>query len=252
MGRIQFAAMGAFLSLCAAQTQPSIAVNESRIRAALKDGVTAVTIPVESSLDREVGATLSLEWVQEDDHVSSSSSQHMTIPAGKTGLEVPFPLSVGSIWTRLRYSLVPDRNDARAFRPQAGIVPFSHIAEHAFELSVSYAGAAQRGRPITVTAQAVHPVTRIAVPGLEWEATLNIDDQEIQPIRVTKHDEGFVEFTFDIPAAGDHPEEGATVYVTATLGDFDQDVSFNLPVCRAAFRPTSQSISRGRLSTCER
>ncbi len=231
MGRILFAAVGAFVSLCAAQTQPSIAIRESAIRASLKDNATAVTIPVESSFDREVGATLSLEWVETDDHVSSSASRHVSIPAGKTGMEAPFPLTAGSIWTRLRYSLIPDRNDARSFRPQAGIVPFSHIAPHAFELKVSHAGSAQRGRPITVTAQAIHPVTRIAVPGVEWEATLNVDDQEIQPVRAEKHDEGFVEFTFDVPvASGDEPEGGATVEITATRGDFDQHVTLNIPL----------------------
>ncbi len=231
MGQILFAAVGAFVSLGAGQTQPSIAVRESVIRAILKDDATVVTIPVESSFDREVGATLSLEWVEANDHVSSSTSQHVTIAAGKTGLELPFPFTARSIWTRLRYSLVPDRNEARAFRPQAGIVPFSHIAAHAFELKVSQAGSAQRGRPITVTAQAIHPVTRIAVPGVEWEAILNLDDQKIQPVRVEKHDEGFVEFTFDVPvASGDNPQEGATVEITATRGDFDQNVTLNIPV----------------------
>ena len=37
--------------------------------------------------------------------------------------------------------------------------------------------------------------------------------------------------SFDIPlASGDDPEEGARVDITATRGDFDQDVTLNIPL----------------------
>jgi hypothetical protein len=227
-----FTGAAALLCLSAAHGQSSVIIDEAGIRAALKNRSTVVAIPVQSSLDHVIEAGLSLEWVDEQDRVFDPVRRNVTIQPGRTALEVPLRISQSSIWMRLRYSLRPGRSDARGFAPLTGIVPLSHIAQHVFELKVSYAGAARRGSPLTIRAQAVHPVTRAAVAGVEWIARLTIDKQRLSAIRTEKHAEGFVEFTFNVPPVlGDDPDDEAEVEVTAKCGDFEQNVSgsFELP-----------------------
>jgi len=221
-----FAAVAACAS--AVFGQLSITINEAKIRAGLKNESTIITIPVESSLDRGVGASLALNWVDNKEIASGAVSQKVIIQPGGNSIAVPMPIGrSSSIWTRLRYALTPERSDARAFAPRTGIVSLAHIAEHVFELRLSYAGVARRGSPITVHAQAIHPVTRAPV-GVKWESKLSIDDQDISPIRTSKRND-FMEFTFNVPAAsGDDPDEEASLKVSARNGDFEQDVSTDL------------------------
>src|SRR5262249_36519129 len=106
-----------------------------------------------------------------------------------------------------------------------------HIADYVFELKATYAGAPRRGSQITVHAETVHPVTRMPIAGVEWEAMLSIEDQGLAPSRVSNHDEGFVDFTFDLPAVtNDQPDEEGTVEISARRGDFEQDVSVSMRI----------------------
>jgi MG2 domain/A-macroglobulin TED domain/Alpha-2-macroglobulin family/Carboxypeptidase regulatory-like domain/A-macroglobulin receptor binding domain/Alpha-2-macroglobulin bait region domain len=218
-----FAAVAACASAVFAQS--SVTIDEAKIRAGLKNDSTIITIPVESSLDRSIGASLALNWVDNEEIVSGPVSRQVTIQPGRTSIEVPLPIRQSSIWMRLHYALAPDRSEARSFTPLAGIASLSHIAEHVFELKLSYAGVARRGSPITIYAQAVHPLTRAPVAGVEWKAKLTVDGEPLSPIRTSKNNATSVEFTFDVPAASeDDPDEEAQLDVSARNGDFKQRV----------------------------
>src|SRR5258708_35951243 len=102
-----FAAVAACASVV--YGQPSVTIDEAKIRAGLKNDTTVVTIPIESSLDRAIGASLSVNWVDPEGIVSGLVSQKVTIQPGGNGIEVPLPILRSSIWMRLRYQLAPDR-----------------------------------------------------------------------------------------------------------------------------------------------
>src|SRR5258708_29669089 len=173
-----FAAVAACASVVYGQR--SLSIDEANIRAGLKNGATVVTTPIERSLDRAIGASLSLNWVQPEGITSGAAGQKVTIQPGHNSIEVPLPIRTSSIWMRIHYALAPERSDARAFATIAGIVSLSHIAEHVFELKLSYAGVARRGQPITIHAQAVHPVTRKPGAGGVLAAKLSGDKSEVR------------------------------------------------------------------------
>ena len=212
-----------------ASSQPTpISIDESKIRAALQDNSTVVTIPIESSLDHPIQASLLVEWLDPSEVVTGSNRQDVSIAPGQTNLNVPLPLSKksASIWTRLRYSLTPSRADARAFQPFAGVVALPHIAAHVFELKTSYTGVPRPGSPFTIYAEAVHPLTRNLVPQIVWTAILSIDDKKLGPMKTSSSAEGLMGFVFTIPDTPENdPDEDAKVEIRAQLGDFSQEVS---------------------------
>jgi hypothetical protein len=226
-----FAAIGILGSLCGLRGQTVVSVDETKIRAVLRNDQTTVTIPFKNSSDQTVTAQLTLTWVNTQDSESSPVRREIMIEKGASTIDTVAPIQYPSIWTRLRYSITPDRSEARTFRPIAGILSLSNIADYVFEVNASFAGATHRGSSITVHAEAVHPVSRLPLAGAEWKAVLSLDNREIAPSRVTTRQEGFIDFTFDIPnSTTSDPDEEAEVEVTATRGDFDQSVSIQLRV----------------------
>ena len=227
MRGIFFSLIFAIFSL--AHAQPRVLIDASKIRSALKNGSTVVTVPVESTYEAGIRASLSLSWLDWQDLMSKPVDQVVTIQPGRTLLEIPLQLVSSSIWTRLRYSLIPDGNEARAFPPLNGRVPLSQIAPYIFELKINSANQPRRGRPITVNAQAIHPATRTPVDGVVFQAILTIDEKEFTPVRSLTQGDGLVEFTFNLPASLDGDLlANADVDVTATNGDFEQSASLNL------------------------
>ena len=228
-----------FAILSVAHAQPRVTIDEGKIRAALKNGSTFVTVPVESTYDVAIPASLSLTWLDRQDQASMPVNQVVTIQPGRTNIEIPFSIAKPSIWTRLRYLLTPDRNEARAFPPLSGRIPISQIAPYIFELKVNSASQPRRGRPITVNAQAVNPATRTPVAGVVFKATLTIGEKEFAPVRTLTQSDGLLEYTFNLPASLDGDLfADADVEITATNGDFEQSASLELHF------PTQQSSGR--------
>ena len=184
-----------------------------------------------NSADHAIKANLSLAWLKPSETESSAIRREFIIQPGLSELAAPFPIVESSIWTRLSYQLVPDRSEARMFPPQSGIVALPQIASHVFEVRASFTGVPHRGRPIVVHAEAVHPSSRVPVAGVTWEAVLTIGDVEVAPSHTTHLEDGFVDFTFEIPAALiGAPDEDATVEIAGKLGDFEQSLSANLRI----------------------
>ena len=181
-----------FAIFSVAQAQPHVTIDASKIRSALKNGSTVVTVPVESTYEAGIRASLSLSWLDWQDLMSKPVDQVVTIQPGRTLLEVPLQLVSSSIWTRLRYSLIPDGNQARAFPPLNGRVSISQIAPYIFELKINSASEPRRGRPITVNAQAIHPATRTPVEGVVFQAILTIDEKEFTPVQSLTQGDGLL------------------------------------------------------------
>jgi hypothetical protein len=241
MMRTLFAAILALLSLSVAQAQSLVHIDESKIRAFLKNGLTSISIPISSSTDRPIKAQLALAWMSPDDTDAKPDGQDVTIQPGQSKIEVPLPLTYSSIWARLYYSLTPDRADARSFEPASGIVSLAHIANHVFEMKLSYAGVPHRGGQLTVFGEAVHPVTRAPFKGIEWNAKLSIDDKKLTPLHTNANGE-FVEFVFVIPKNEiEYLQESAEVEVSGRLGDFKQENSVDIDIHSNGFSVQIQS-----------
>src|SRR5581483_3205282 len=136
-----------------------------------------------------------------------------------------------SVWLRLRYSLTPSRENVRAFSPQSGVLALPQVAQHAFELKLSYVGLPHPGKPFVVHAQAVHPKTRAPALGLDWKATLKLDRAAFTPVSISSQSEGLTDIVFNIPEGGaDQENDEANLVVDACLGDFCSQVHARVPI----------------------
>jgi hypothetical protein len=230
MRGILFAAVAICLSLGGARGQSSIRIDEPGIRAELKNESTTISVPIESKLDHSVRANLSLHWIGMDDGAFDSAVRDISIEPGRTSVEIPLPIPESSLWLRLEYSLVPDRVDARAFGTQSGVVALSQIAEHVFELKATQVGVRHPGSPFTIHAQAVHPLTRLPIRGVRWDARLTLNGVAMDPVKIAANVQGFVEISFEVPAAdGGDGTDDAELWVQASRGDFSTSVSLSSP-----------------------
>jgi hypothetical protein len=201
-----------------------------------------------------VRATLLLEWIGTGG-VLTSAQQEVSVDPGRTSANVALAIPRSTVWLRLRYTLTPGRTDARAFTRQTGIVSLPYISDHVFEVKVSYSGTPRRGNPLTVYAQAVHPVTHAAVPDIEWKAQLSIGETRVDPVNIVPQKEGVAEISFLLPRSKADPDddESGEVTVTGRRGDFEQTAS--VPVVSPhrlyprASRPTRPSTSPVRQFT---
>ena len=98
----------------------AISIDESKIRAHLERDSTVISIPIANFASQPVKAELALAWLRTDAHATEAPVQTITIPPGQSTIDTPLALESPSIWTRLRYSLTPARQDARAFPPASG------------------------------------------------------------------------------------------------------------------------------------
>jgi len=218
--------------------QANITVVEPKVQAVLKGQSTVVAIPLLSLLDRTTTGSLSIEWLDRHDVTQGSATVEVTVPPGQSTREIPLPISNPSLWLRLRYTLSPKLTDARALTRFTGILSIAHIAPHVFELRTINADTPRYGQPFTLRAQAIHPVTRLPVSGVSWQATIDLNGDELKPAKITHHREGFVDLTFNLPTPkDDDPDNDLDYEITATLGDFSQELSGDF---RINTRPDAQ------------
>ena len=236
------AAAAALVCASTMAAQSAVVFNPAKIEAILRNGSTVVSIPLENSADHPVAGNVDLQWLLPSNQVANSVSREVIVQPGKQTLEIPMRLKDASVWLRLRYSFTPSRAEPEAFRPQSGIMAISQIAPYVFEVKAAHDGLVQRGAPLTIHAQAIHPASRAPVDGVQWTATLQLNDVQLKPIRIAPSDAGFVDFVFDVPPAAvskaSDDEEGgrdeAVLDLKARLGDFERQESFELELSDAS------------------
>jgi len=156
------------VALCL-RARAQVLVEESGIRAHLVNGKTVVTLAIESRENKSKNATAELEWLGPSDQQNGLVKARVTIPPGKSSVELPMPLSskiADPLLERLRYQLIPDRTNFTAFEPITGIVSFVHIADYAFSLRVIAPGIIQPHKGYELKALTLHPVTDRPIPGV--------------------------------------------------------------------------------------
>lgn len=216
------------LSLSPLQAQAHISLLESKIRALLKNNSTVIVLPFDNPNGKPAKANLTLTWLDAMDRASGTQRHEITIAPGNSTIEIPQPITHASIWARLRYTITPDKSSIRELAASAGTVALSQIADYVFEVQSSYGGRPERGRPITVHAQAIHPVSRLPIPNVDWSAELSIDDKDLAPKRVVKREDGFVDFIFEAPPSADEDsDDDFDIEITAKRGDFEQSTSLS-------------------------
>jgi len=216
---------------CTAQAQ-TVFLDDTWLRAVQRNGSTVVLVPVTNQAPSPIDAQLRLAWLSPREEETSNGARMVTISLGTSVIEVPFPLTHSSAWARLRYSLKPaSASAARFLAPLAGIAPLPHIAAFPCEVRASVAGEARPDRTLAVYAQALHPVTRQTVGGVEWKAILSGNgDEEWKPRSVRTLAGGAVEFSFDLSKLPqDSRDDDLDFDIEATLGDFTQDLSLDVP-----------------------
>ena len=231
MRRILLAIIAILAFLSAAQAESKIHLNASKILAVLKDNSTVIILPISNFSNQSIKAQATLSWINTDEVEINKTNDSISLPPGHTEIEIPFPLKAPSIWTRLRYSLSPESSDARAFASMSGIVSLAHIATHAFELKLSSLGSisTRAQGQISVFGEAVHPITRIPLSGIEWDATLTLGTEHLKPAQIHILEKGFVEFVFNFSETKDLVEK-ANIDVVGCLGDFKQTANIEIEI----------------------
>ena len=225
MRELLFATVAMISAAMAGAAQGRVEVDESAIRAELKSGATAVSIPVRNTTGRALPARLHLEWVDRKDVVASSLDRVVSITegAGSVGSAFPLPASANSdqVYLRLRYELGPAEAGPRVFSTMAGTVALTQIAAHAFILRVSRVPGAQPGAMYSVRAQAVHAAAHKTVAGVRFQASLALGKSRVLSATAEPDADGYAVFHFSVPAAiGANTE--AEIRTVAQLGDYRQ------------------------------
>ena len=230
MRELLFGPMTLLLVVAHASAQVRVSVQDSKIRATLHHGFTVITLPLASTLQRPTPAHLALQWLDPKGAVAAKVESDLIISPGARALDTPFPLpdAPDPLWLRLTYRLSPGLPDPTAFAPVNGTLALPEIADYPFELQLATIGFARPGHPLIVRAHAIHPVTASSVPGVKFEATLNIANRETPPRSTTRDSLGFVTFTFDLPAT--LPDDSLTVDIDASLGDYSQSNSASVNI----------------------
>src|SRR6185503_9158618 len=103
-------AWGALLMpLANAAAQSPVTIDESKLRAELKNNSTVVLVQIANESSTEIHAHLALDWLGHDDTTLGSAQRDIAISSRQSTVEVPLPLPDSDIWMRLRYTLTPDR-----------------------------------------------------------------------------------------------------------------------------------------------
>lgn len=110
-----------------------VSVHEPGIRVMIPTGPATVTIPVDNPLRRAAKGTLAVSWLDVSGKESPPLERQVELQRGRSEHTFALPLENPSVWTRLRYSLAPDRAAARDFPPRSGIVALAHVSPDAFE-----------------------------------------------------------------------------------------------------------------------
>ncbi|MBI2685917.1 MAG: carboxypeptidase regulatory-like domain-containing protein [Acidobacteria bacterium] len=185
-----------------------------------------IVLPAENSGSRAVGASVFAEWLSPKDSTLGEARVAVRIERGRSEIIVPLALRFPSIWTRLRYTVDPERADAGIFGRIQSTLPLARIAEHVFTVRTDLAGRPRPGAPVTVYARAEHPVTKKAVKAVAWNAVLAVGKKSIKPNDVTALDAEFSAFTFAVP----EDAESLEVLVTGSSGDFAQDARVEVQI----------------------
>ena len=230
-----------------AQTDNVFPFQEYGVRAVIKDNATVIVIPFAARVKTGDRARVSLVWLDPNDRELSKIDAVFDInyryvsPRAYAEIEIPFPLVEPSIWTRLKYSIIPEIIDDDAtpqFKPFGNIVSLSQIAGYAFELKAGQIGRIQRSHgSFSVFVEAVGIRSKAPVSGITWDAELSFDDKLLKPSKILTPAEGFAELVFDFPSEIEDDDAGdikayayENLVVTGRIGDFIQSVDLEVEI----------------------
>ena len=185
-----------------------VQVNESGIRAVLRGGTTAITVPVSNQLGHTTDAALRLWWLLTSGESKLDQERTFEIAPGDSTLEMPFPMPQADVALRLGYRL----------GEQSGVVALAAIAQHVFELKLVHFDDPHPGDEYKVRAQAIHPLTRQTVECVKGNA-LELGEKKLRPVRSGRDAKGGVEFAFVIPQKSE-AVDSFEVEVEGSCGDF--------------------------------
>ena len=207
--------------LLTAADGPVLRLNSAGIKAVLRDGKTAIVLPIENQGGAPVRVHATLEWLNPANKVRSTLEFAGDAAPGAGEVVVPFPLSPkAGVWDRLRYAVHADGLDA------SGMLALSQIAEHVFDLHVVYGYPPSAGAEYRLLAAAVHPVTGLPLRDVMVEASSGT-----KTVRGVTDVQGLVTLKVPVPAVGRHEDE-VSFAIKAARGDFARDTELQVPLLR--------------------
>jgi len=229
-----------FTTVCLAQG--GIHINESATRIRLLDTSTTVDMVVENSRHGTVNTIVSLDLVDPHGQVRSQSNKEVSLPPGRTTLNLSMPLAIAQnerddrndlLWYRLRYSFAAPSSNGAARELIHGVLSVSEAAPKFFELHVASPGLVKGGSRTAIRVRAIHPVTLRPIEGVALQAQLDLDSDDnkalLSPGAKTDR-QGFATLEVAIPTGIDANE--INVKVIGKLGTVSAEASGELNVNR--------------------
>lgn len=225
--------LGLFVCLTAAHlssaNNAALRLDESRIRVALDDDETRVTLEVLNTTGRSISTRVEVELLDPRDKVRAASALDAQVRHGASTISVPFKLPFSDLlnseraefaWYRLRYRLVPNGSDDA---PPAveGIVSISEVTPDLFELRVVSSSTVRAGSTLRARIRTANPVNARPVKGVAVSGELKFDGGN-KPLvfraSATTGGDGSAYLEYDLPRSiGDNRDNGELT-ITARRG----------------------------------
>ncbi|HYO92351.1 MAG TPA: hypothetical protein VEQ40_11970, partial [Pyrinomonadaceae bacterium] len=144
----------------------------------------AVLLPVENVSGRSLSARITLELVDTKDKVRGRGEQLEELSAGQKRVRVPLPFDFTRLdasekkqlpFYRLRYSVYAGEDSNARVNVAEGVISLSEITPELFELRITAPRKAREGTRYRVRVQAMHPITRRPVGGVQLTAEMELE-----------------------------------------------------------------------------
>lgn len=222
----------------------SLRVNEKATSIDFGRAEAEVMLYVDNVSGRNLTALITLELMDTQDKIRARGERREDLSAGRQSVRVPLSFDFNKLDAsdrkafplyRLRYRIsIGDSVNTQADIAE-GVISLSEITPDLFELRLSAARRARESARYRVRVQALHPITRRPVRGVQLSAEMELDgganDVVLQARGVTDV-EGHAALDFNLPA--NVSDEETEVSVKGRLKAFEQEATATLEFDRAA------------------
>jgi hypothetical protein len=228
-----------FSAVCLAQG--SLHIDESATRMQLLEENTAVEMAAENTGGKAMPARVSLELVDPQGHVQSRAEKEVSLPPGRTKVNLSMPPASARkertdrenlLWYRLRYSIAGVPPPGAPTESIHGVLSVSQAAPELFELHVAAPAVVKEGSRAALRVRAVHPVTLRPIQGVLVQASLDIDTGDgkalLTPAAKTDR-QGFATLNLSLPRdIHSDDAEQIEIKVTGKLGNESEEADGEL------------------------
>lgn len=218
----------AFLIPALCRADQSLRVSSAKTKAQLQGGALRITLGLDNTSGRSVGAQVTLDLLDPQGHSHGQAQRDQNIPRGLSKSDWVIQLSGVKtadlddvFWYRLRYRIEPNSSGEPTFEPASGILSVSQIAPAMFRLEYAGPSAVRLGGRFQALVRAVQPATFEPVAGVNIRATVDVSDTgAIPPLKAsaTTDSQGYARLEFLLPANAD--SDSPSIDITGERGGY--------------------------------